>query len=117
MVIVRGCYTEGLELSELMGCPSKGSLKERRVECFPKDQRAQPARRIWVEQYPSYLSHTELVFNYREAQDLQAWERLRIGEVVLFGQFETTDWRDEPTDGEFGQGDYSDELILADVLN
>lgn len=118
MVIVRGCYIEGFELSELMECPSKVSRKEQRVECFPNDQRAQLARRIAVEKYPSYLSHTELVFNYREAQDLQAWERLRIGEVVLFGQFETTDWRDEPTDGEFGHlGDYSDELILADVLN
>src|ERR1700687_1455594 len=25
--------------------------------------------------------------------------RRLLGEVVLFGQFETTDWRDEPTEG------------------
>jgi hypothetical protein len=116
MVIVRGCYVEGFELSELMECFPKGSLRDQRVECSLKDQRAQLVNGIWVEKYPSYLSNTELVFNYREAKDLQ--ERLRIGEVVLFGQFETTDWRDEPTDGEFGHlGAYSDELILADVLN
>jgi hypothetical protein len=117
LVIVRGCYAEGFELSALM-------------ECSPKDQGAHRDNSIWVEnasvyemftirgkEYPSYLSDTPLVFNYREAKDLQAWKRLRIGEVVLFGQFETTDWRDEPTEGGFGHlGAYSHELILADVL-
>jgi len=114
---------EGFELSELVECFPKGRRVEV-VECLPKDQCAQQVKSIWVEKYPSYLSHTELVFNYREAKDLQTWKRLRNGdvlfaqEVVLFGQFETTDWRDEPTEGGFGNlGAYSDELILADVLN
>jgi hypothetical protein len=118
LVTVRGCYINGEELSAL-------------TKCSPEDQSAQRNEIIWVEQASdyeipsairaklplSYLSDPQLVFNYRAAKDLQPWKRLRIGEVVLFGQFETTDWRDEPTEGGFGHvGAYSHQLILVDVL-
>jgi hypothetical protein len=49
---------------------------------------------------------------------LQASKKLHTGEIVLVGQFETNDWRDEPGGGGFGHlGAYSSELILANVVN
>jgi hypothetical protein len=64
------------------------------------------------------VSETPLVSNFRDAEDLQASKKLHTGEIVLVGQFETNDWRDEPGGGGFGHlGAYSSELILANVVN